>query len=200
MPPPFILPVGPSVVPPLWISHTDSLPPANGVSLVRQDGFMETSPTLSSLLAETIQFQSPDVFHESWRPEPPTTQPPLKLTLPPSSKDAEKALRIIGRTIYRELKDQGSDDQRILQVANGILAFFGELSWADRGSSMRGYAESREDREESRAAAASLSEEFQWRMRTVYEARKEANLMWGDLLWLPNELLACILRNRGPKA
>ncbi len=204
MPPTIILPVVPSAVQPLWISHGDALPPTNGLSVVRQDGFMETlpPPPLLGLYGETIHFETPDIFHHThWRthlpeplqptepPPPAPTERPKSVSLPPSPLAAERAMKIMGRTITKELRGQGYDDNGIIQIATGLISLIIELLAEKKKSFLRVDADS-EDSEASEASVVRLNDALKIRMRAVFGELIAAGYRYMDLVWIPNELIA----------
>ncbi|HEX5038078.1 MAG TPA: hypothetical protein VFX30_13045 [bacterium] len=207
MPPPSILPTLPvSTTPMIWgveIQAPSTLPPP-GVSLVGQDGSMITSPppSLQESLGESSSFHAPNIFHPRWsislRGEsslPPSTMPPPSVeepkrpsTIPPPGVGREKTMGIMGRSIYKELRGLGYENNQMLGIATWFLSLVTDMMQAEKG-------EERRDSKGTPAHQSGLTEGLDARFQAFFRDLRADGYAAKDLVWIANELLAQVIKN-----
>lgn len=207
MPPPSILPTVPvSPTPMVWgveILAPSTLPPP-GVSLVGQDGLMITSPppSLQESLGESPSFYVPSVFHPRWGislrgdssvipstlPPPAVEEPKRPSTIPPPGVGREKTMGIMGRSIYKELRGLGYENNQMLGIATWFLSLVTDMMQAEKG-------EERRDSKGTSANPSGLTEDHETRFQGLFEYVRAEGYAAKDLVWIANEILAQVIKN-----
>lgn len=163
------------------------------ISQVGSDGFMATSALSpwQAPLGDGGRFDLPAIFDPRWgallRDQNASSPSPAEEarrvpSVPPPGAGREKAMGIIGRSIYRELNDCGYDAKQIVSVASELLALITDIMLEKRGEGRR--------IQKSDEKKKALDGDVATRYRGVFSELLASGCVHSDLIWIANELIA----------
>lgn len=168
---------------------------STGISLIGPDGSMTTSTCgepAGTSLGGLSPFRTPGVFNtryleqvrcadSSITPSEPETRRPS--TIPPPGASRERALGILGRSIYRELRGFGYENNTILGVAAWLLSQMTEMLSAEQVS------EKRQRAKNSSRETSGLAQEHEEKLLHLLRGLRLEGCPAPDLVRIASEIL-----------